>query len=381
MSYQEPCSLENPKKIRVCMLTTDSQICGTEQIILSLLRHINTNKFEPTLVSLFGPGDLIDAANLQVREKGWRQGLWRWKHFVQEQQPHLIQSLLIHSNLLGRITRLFRRDIALLSGISTVYTVEGYGRFYAWLERYTHFMDSLYVVNSALGEKKVLELIGLPEKKLELIHNGIELSDETEKEYFHTYDEVRQEFDLEKNHLVIGLVAQFRPAKRHDLLIRAVAQLQNKYPSLRLMLIGAGDREQALKDLAEEVGVKGKTIFTGYRTDARRLLHGLDIFALPSDVEGEPISLMEAMDASLPVVAAKTGGIPEIVVEGKTGYLHEPGDVDGLVHGLDLLLDSSMTRQNMGSAGRARLVEHFSAKRMTREFQLVYEKCFSMRVL
>ncbi|MEW6238289.1 MAG: glycosyltransferase [Candidatus Omnitrophota bacterium] len=371
-----------PRKIRVLMLTTDSEICGTERIILSLLRHIDRSRFEPSLVTLFGPGDLIDAAkewgvpgvNLKLREESLWKGLAAWRRLLREFQPDVIQSLLIHSNLLGRLTVLFRRKIKLLSGISTVYTVEGYGRLYAWIERLTHPLDTLYVVNSELGLDKVLHLIRLPGKKIALVHNGIETTvDEGDSEKLRC--EVRREFGLAENHLVAGIVAQMRPAKRHDLLIQAAARLKMRFPELRLLFVGQGEMESALRDLAEKEGVAEETIFAGYRHDARRILYGMDIFALPSDVEGEPVSLMEAMDAGLPVITARTGGIPEIVEEGKSGLIFTPKDLDGLEIALAELLNDGDRRRRIGQAAKNRIREAFSAERMTAQFEDLYQRC------
>ncbi|MBD3266122.1 glycosyltransferase [bacterium] len=388
MMFQNEDSQKNSKRIRILMLTPDSKICGTEQRILNLINNVNRNKFELALVTLFGPGDLIQKAyeagiqvlNLQLKENSKIQGFMQWRRFVRDFDPHIIQSLLFYSNLLGRFTCLFKRDIAMLSGISTVFSYQEYGHFYAWMEQLTHGLDTLYVANSTEGKESALKLLNISARKMELIHNGIAIEDESEKEYHRIREEARREFGFEKNHLVIGMVAQLRPAKRHDLLLEAAGRLKNDFPTLRLLIVGQGKQETVLREMAREQGVEQETIFAGFRADVRRLLHGLDIFALPSDVEGEPVSIMEAMEASLPVAATRTGGIPEIVEENKTGLLCEPGDVEGLISQLAKFLDSSVLRQNYGFAGRQRIIEQFSAARMAAQFEKLYEKCLQMRL-
>ncbi len=370
------------QRIRIVMLTTDSDLCGTERIILSLLRHIDRKRFQPALVTHYGPGDLCHAAeelgvpslNLRMKEDSFFAALKRWRHFLNEFNPHMIQSLLIHSNILGRATVLFRNEIAMLSGISTVYTIEGYGRLYAWIERITHPLDSLYIVNSELGLDKVLNLIGLPKNKLALVHNGIEIDvfgDETAD----IRTQVRNEFGFDESHLVVGIVAQLRPAKRHDLLIRAAAQLIKQVPELRLLIVGQGEMEIPSKELAKKEGIHQKTIFTGYRSDARRLLLGMDIFALPSVVEGEPVSVMEAMDAGLPIVAAETGGIPEIVQDGISGFICPQNDLESFQDALQQLLVDPSLRSELGQNAQQRVREKFSAERMCAEFQECYDDC------
>ncbi len=373
--------------LHVLMLTTDSEICGTERILLSLLRNLNRSKYNASVVTLFGPGDLVEeveklgypAINLRMKEDSFFKGLQRWRTFLNEQQPNLIQSLLIHSNLLGRFTTFaWKRRIAMLGGISTVYTVEGYGRMYAWIERLTHFMDDLYCVNSGLGMKQVREAIRLPGTKLALVHNGVQLMDDP-LDIDLARREVRHEFGFGAKDLVVGVVAQLRPPKRHDILVNSVYALKDSFPKLRLLIVGTGERKQALQSMAHEMGIEDRVVFAGFRTDARRLLYGMDIFGLPSEVEGEPVSVMEAMNAGLPVAAAATGGIPEITRAGETSLLSTPGNQDEFTSILKEMLRDEEMRTRMGEAGKKRVRELFSAERMTREFEALYDRSYQSR--
>jgi glycosyltransferase involved in cell wall biosynthesis len=383
---------ENPKQsppypLHILMVTTDSEICGTERIMLSLLRNVDREKFNASVVTLFGPGDLVEevkklgypAVNLRMKEDSLWQGLKRWRKFLGEQKPDVIQSLLIHSNILGRFTTFFwKRRTAMLGGISTVYTVEGYGKLYAYIERGTHFMDDLYCVNSELGMKQVKEAICLPEKKLALVHNGVQLMDDP-PDIDAVRNEVRHEFGFGDDDLVVGIVAQLRPPKRHDILVHSVQALKSTFPHLRLLIVGTGEREEELKTFVSQNQLQEHVMFTGFRMDARRLLYGMDIFGLPSEVEGEPVSVMEAMNAGLPVAAAATGGIPEITQDGITSLLSTPGDQNGFTEILKTLLIDGEMRRRMGEVGKTRVRELFSAERMTREFEALYEGAYRLR--
>ncbi len=367
---------------RVLLLTTDSKICGTERMILSLLRHIDRDRYTPFLVSLKGPGDLIDEAeslgvdgvNLTIKRGTLLSGLGRWRRAVSAFRPDVFHSFLHHTNLLARLTREFYWDVPVISSIRTVYTAEDYGRLYGWLEWLTHPWDRFFAANSECGRRSLTQKMWLPEKKLAVVHNGLETVEWNESQQA-IRDAVRREFGFSQQDLVIGIVAQLRPPKRHDLLIRSAARLKGIHPNIRLLIVGQGEIESSLKDLAEKESVSSETVFTGYRTDARRLLLGMDIFALPSDVEGEPVSVMEAMDASLPVAATTAGGIPEVVNDGETGLLSETGDLDAFTENLSKMLESPERRQVMGEAGRKRVWEEFSAERMIRCFEELYDHC------
>lgn len=376
-----------PYPMHVLMLTTDSEICGTERIMLSLLRNLDRSKYNASVVTLFGPGDLVDAVeelgypaiNLRMKEDSIWQGLVRWRKFLQEHKPEVIQSLLIHSNILGRLSTFFwKRRIAMLGGISTVYTVEGYGKLYAYIERGTHFMDDLYCVNSELGMKQVKEAICLPERKLALVHNGVQLMDDP-PDINAVRNEVRQEFGFAGDDLVVGIVAQLRPPKRHDILVHSVQKLKSTFSNLRLLIVGTGEREEELKAYVSEHQLQDHVIFTGFRTDARRLLYGMDIFGLPSEVEGEPVSVMEAMNAGLPVAAAATGGIPEITQDGITSLLSTPGSQSEFSAILRQLLEDPDKCRRMGELGKQRVRDLFSAERMTREFEALYDRSYCLR--
>ena len=367
---------------RVLLTTTDSKICGTESMILSLLKHLNRDKYNPYLVTLKGPGDLVEAAaklgvegrNLQLSSRQYLSGFQQFRKIVRVFQPNVIHSFLYHSNLFARATRFLHRDLSVISGIRTVYTVKDYGRLYGWMERLTHPLDSFYVSNSKHGLQSVLDGIGLGKDKLVVIHNGLDVAS-PEESIEGIREEVRFGFNFQPSDCVVGIVAQLRPPKRHDLLIRAVGRLKDRYPGLRLLIVGQGDIEARLRSLAVEKGVEKQTVFTGYRSDVDRLLWGMDIFALPSEVEGQPVSILEAMKAGLPVAAARAGGIPEVVAAGDTGLLCEPGNLDDLCQALTRLLDSADLRARMGEAGKKRVERLFSVDNMARRFEGLYDRC------
>lgn len=367
--------------VRILIATTDSTICGTERMVLSLLRHLPRRRYLPMLVALKGPGDLIHAANrlgvdaqLLRFEQNLLRGVSQWWKIIREFQPAVIHSFLFHTNLLARLTKIARRDLSVISGLRTVYTVQDYGRSYGVLERLTHPLDTFYVANSQPGMQSVIHTMRLPERKIVVIPNGLEQFDypidrDSERNV------IRSEFGFTNDHGIVGIVAQLRPPKRHDLLIQSIAKLNQRFPSVRLLIIGQGDIEPSLRELSSQLGVAGKVVFAGYRSDARRILLALDVFALPSVVEGQPVSILEAMDASLPVVATRVGGIPDIVVEGETGFLVEPGNLESFTASLERLLSSPELRLKMGQSGKQRVQKYFSAEAMAEQFQRLYEKC------
>jgi glycosyltransferase involved in cell wall biosynthesis len=122
-------------------------------------------------------------------------------------------------------------------------------------------------------------------------------------------------------------------------------------------------------------------VFAGHRTDVPEILQALDIFVLPSNWEGLPNAVLEAMAAGLPVVATRVGGVPEVVVEGQTGILVPPRDPNALADALLTLLRDPNLRRRMGQAGRQRVQEYFSVDQMVSKTETLYEQLLSEKGL
>ena len=176
----------------------------------------------------------------------------------------------------------------------------------------------------------------------------------------------------------IGTVGRLDPVKNHAALLRAVRTILDQRPdldaALRLTIVGDGPQRGALESLAGELGLLRHVEFTGTRDDTASILRNLDVFVLPSVNEGISNTILEAMASGLPVLAARVGGNPELVVHGETGLLYEPDAADGLAAGLQRYLDEPGLRRAHGSAGRRRAQENFSLDAMVQRYLDIYDE-------
>lgn len=158
--------------------------------------------------------------------------------------------------------------------------------------------------------------------------------------------------------LFLGIVGHRKGV--YDLL-PAFAQALVLWPGMRLLIGGNGEVEEA-RVRATELGLLDSVEFLGWIDGERksRLLSVADIFVLPSYYEGLPISLLEAMSWGIPIISTTVGGIPELVRDGTSGILIEPGDVHALAHALSTLAADGALRDRMGRAGRSQVAESFS---------------------
>ena len=191
---------------------------------------------------------------------------------------------------------------------------------------------------------------------------------------------VRSEFGYDENDVVFVCVARFAVQKAHEILIAAAARAMEVEPRIRLLLVGDdpfGDgRARALKcarglSVSDENG-RGRVAFAGIRRDVPRLMAASDVFVMASRWEGLGLVFLEAMATSLPVLSTKVSAIPEVVVDGETGYLVPPDDIDALSGAMVELARDDERRARLGAAGHARVVERFGLDRMVEETLEIY---------
>jgi glycosyltransferase involved in cell wall biosynthesis len=180
---------------------------------------------------------------------------------------------------------------------------------------------------------------------------------------------VRAELGLGADDTVIGSVGRLVPEKDHETLLRAFARLAPAHPRTRLVVVGGGPQEAALRELAASLGLAGRVVLTGARTDVGRLLPAFDVFALPSRLEAAPLAVLEAMHHGLPVIATDCGAVADLVTDGKDGYVVPVGDDQALAERLALLLDDPAHRDVLGDHARDHARAEFSDLVMAERYE------------
>ncbi len=168
----------------------------------------------------------------------------------------------------------------------------------------------------------------------------------------------------------VGTVAMLTPIKRLDLFLEVARRVLSLRPETEFILVGGGPDEDALRESARDLGTSVR--FLGVRYDVPALLDTFDIFLLCSDYEGMPVTLIEAMVAGVPPIATSVGGVPEVMEEGRTGFLAAQGDVAGLAEAVVRLLDDDVLRRRVGSQAREEALRRFPAEEMIDRLDALY---------
>jgi glycosyltransferase involved in cell wall biosynthesis len=229
-----------------------------------------------------------------------------------------------------------------------------------------------FVAVSGPDRERMIELEGIPAAKVRLIPNGIPDPLPSQRSRG-----LRAELGIPAETPLLGAVATLRPQKALDVLIRAVAVLRPEFPTVQALIAG-GDADRVerarLEQVAVEAGVLDAVRLLGERDDVPDLLEALDVAVLSSDFEGSPLSVMEYMEAGLPVVATRVGGVPDVVEDGVTGTLVEPQDPPALALAVAELLRDPTRARAMGEAGRERRRRLFSIAATTAMVERLYEE-------
>jgi len=186
-------------------------------------------------------------------------------------------------------------------------------------------------------------------------------------------DAVRRQLRIPLDALVIGSVGRMVNLKDFKTLLKAAESLAHETPELRVLLVGSGPELSCLQDyVSHSFQLAGRVVFPGAVDHVADMLNAMDIFVLPTLMEGMSNTLLEALAVGLPVVATRVGGNPEVVAEGECGYLFAPQDVPELICQLRTLLRDSRLRADFGGAARERALRQFSLECMLRRYRDLY---------
>ncbi len=205
--------------------------------------------------------------------------------------------------------------------------------------------------------RMVERVVGLPPGSVRTIYNGVPDLDVPP-------------VDRPVSGPVIGSIGRLSPEKGLDVLLRALVEL----PGVTAVLVGDGPDRDELEQLALELDVADRAIFTGRVPESRAYFPVLDVYVLASRSEGLPLAVIEAMLASRPVVATDVGSVSEAIVDGETGLLVPPDDAAALAQAVRSLLDDPTRAAALGEAARARAVASFSAQAMARRYEALYDE-------
>lgn len=359
---------------KILYLTHAPYIGGAEIALLNLLAYLDRERFQP--IVLAPEGEL--AQKLREIEVRWipipvLDGLNRYtlprflrvlsflRSLLCIEKPDLIHANTnFSSEYAGVLSRLLS-----IPTIGHIRDIEPLGYMGCWTIRQN---TRLIAISEAVKQYLISERVS--EQQIVRVYDGVDL-----RQY-----QPRQNSAREKSEMIIGIVGQIGERKGHKYLLETLSALVHSYPQVRLWIVGKEPEHsqehytEQLQQYIKEVHLEPYIQWWGFRTDIPDILSQLDILVLPSLQEPFGKIVIEAMAMEKPVVATMVGGVPEIVVDGKTGLLVPPQNAGALRQALERLLLDREKRVAMGIVGRKRAEQMFSLELNVRLTEQVYEK-------
>ncbi len=361
-------------KIKVLHLITDLEPGGAENLLLDITRKLDKEKFNLLVCYIYGCGTLAE----QIKETGTRvydlslKGRidpllpFRLFSLMRREKIRILHTHLVHASIVGRL-------VAKLAGIRSITTTRHYAyynkqkKLVNWIEGKTALLNDNFIAVSRAVKDHMVKRENYDPREIEVIQNAVDLT-----LFDSTTSKTRSNRD---KRFLLGTVGRLHPSKGYDTLLRSLPQVMERFPQMKLMIAGNGEEEEHMRQLCHALKISERVMFLGRkkRSEIFDLLQEIDIFVLASNWEGLPMAALEAMASGIAVVATKVGGLPEIVDEGKTGFLVPPAQPNALAEKINYLLRNREVCMEMGRKGREKIKVHFSIERMMTKLELLYQ--------
>jgi len=361
---------------------------GAERLALDIATRLSPSRFRSTLcASRFIDERSHTDVELQALERTRETGVaflalgrrrriavLPWRHlaaYIRREHVDVIHAHMFGSNLwgviLGRITR-----VPIVVAHEHTWSFEGEPlRRLLDRELIARWSDAFIAVSRA-DRRKMIEIERIPPERIRFIPNGIVGQAPTPGR------DLRAELRVGSGPL-IGAVGALRSQKSYDILIRAIARLRQDRPDLHLLIAGHGPEKARLQALISELGLENVVLLLGRRLDVPELLAELDVAVCASEFEGSPLAVMEYMEAGLPIVATRVGGVPDLIEDGVHGLLVEPGNSTELAAAIDDLLTDRARASALGAHARERRRREFDLDVMVCAVEALYEELLATR--
>ena len=368
---QFPASAPAPNPVRVCFMIDRLSRAGTESQLVALIRELDRSQVTPSLVLLDGEDDLsraLEPADCPVIRLGVRRlfspkavsAARRMRAFWREHRPDVLQTYFMDAAYLGA-------PLAKLCGIKKVLRVRnnlGYwvNRRHRVLGRLVRPFVDATLTNTEAGKDQLVARDGLRPDRVAVLENGVDTN--RFKRFMLP--------DTSKKLVRVGCVANLRPVKNVDGLMRAAKAALEKFPQLAFEVAGDGEQREELERLHADLGLGDRFVLRGSVSDVPNFLRRVDVAVLPSHSEGMSNALLEYMAAGRAVIATDVGANAQLLDGGKCGLLVPPNDGAALVEALGALLANPLRAAGYGAAARRRVDAEFSRDAMRKRFEAFY---------
>ncbi|MDX6475822.1 MAG: hypothetical protein QOH95_1333 [Gaiellaceae bacterium] len=355
---------------------------GAERRLLSLLGSLDRSRYRPLLVCVDRVGALAPEAHALgldpvVLGRGARwdvSGVRRLARIVRTERASIVHGWLFLGNAFARVGGQLGRAPVLIASEGAAITTFSATRLVVGrtVETLLAPLTNAFIANSeatAAGMRR----LGVPARKIDVIHNGVALSPPLDDE---ERTRLRRELGVSDATPLVVMVARLDPAfKDHSTFLRAMALL----PQARAAVVGDGSGRQAAERLAAELGIGDRVVFTGFRSDAARVVAAADVSVLLTYSEGFSNVVLESMAAGVPVVATDIPSNREAIRDGADGLIVAVGSAEATADAIGSFLAHPELARAVSAAARVRIAKQFSLEAQAERTMALYDRLLSTR--
>lgn len=360
--------------IRLAFVISTLDQSGAERQLALLAAGLPRDRFDIRVFALTRGGFFAEqlaqaGIPLEVLGKRFRFDPLTWQRLrtgLKAFRPDIVQSFLFSANSYVRLPGICPKGCRIIVSERCVDTWKS-----SWQLALDRRLSSRATVMTANSESVATFYTeqGFPRSRIVVIPNGVPLSDAANDRTW-----IRQALGFQPHDRIVGFVGRLARQKRLEDLTWAFQLLHQVVDHARLVLIGDGPERDAIAELAGKLTCRDKMVFAGHRTDAYRLMQGLDAFCLPSEFEGMSNSLLEAMSLGLPVVVSDIAANRELVTHEQNGLVFPLGNSPEMTKSLRRVLDDQELARRLGSTARRFVAEHHSVEQLVTRHQELYER-------
>jgi len=371
------------KKIKVLQFTNGVFLGGVIEHVRIIASAIDYDKFEVIIICKTEeirqllkeklkdyPAQIIC---VNIKDKFDIGGFKTFLNFVKQQNADILHIHLanIYSPTIVSLSGLFRK----LKVFWTIHSTHVLPTTQESLFRYKTIERASRLTQHVIAPSKAIvsELRGrfnISGEKIVYVQNGVDVI------RFHPEVKAkREELKITPDVVVIGTTGCLNPEKDHYSIIKAFKQVAEKYNHVKLLIVGTGLLDDKLKQFAEDLGIRKKVIFTGYRLDIPEMLASMDIFIFASTNENMPLSVLEAMAMAKPIITTNAGGISEIITNDQTGWIVPMHSAASIVEKIIYCMENKTKASELGKNARQLVLEKYTNTRMVETLERLYLQC------
>jgi glycosyltransferase involved in cell wall biosynthesis len=356
-------------------------LCGPEAKALETCAKFNRQRFETVIVYSKGGRLVKEFKNIGVKVERFDTKskfnlveVWYLYRLIKAHKINIVQTHGLRLDFFGflasklaRVPHIITRHVALSHHLIDEFRKRVYMIFDS---KALKSAAKIITVSKIVEDDLVLQQ-GIKRSKIVTIYNGVDLerfSGVTAR----TRTMIREKLNIGSGKSVVGMIAQLTDWKGIPYFLEAVPKILKRYPDVKFLIVGDGAERSRLVAMAEELGISQDVIFAGFRRDIPEVVSVMDIAVLSSLREGMPNALIEAMAMRKPVVATNVGGVSELVINEKTGFLVPARDSSALTEAILRLLKDRAKARKFGEAGRRYVEQKFSMAQMVHNYENIY---------